>query len=135
MQWDDFITWLRERGVMRLIPGLFANVDDIEVWADDDDGHRPLRESEKNNSVASPLFCFAALDAEGRLQLLVVETLDPESVPVNGIDYRDWEEVVMERLAPHRLRITMGPVTWGEAGELAAWMHRKSLTIQQLAVL
>ncbi len=138
MQWNDFVSWLRERGVMHMIPGLFANVDEIDVWADDDDGHYPLTtESEKNNSVVNPLFCFAACDAEDRLQVLVVEAFDQEEfgLPPSGIDYRIWIEVVMECLAPHRLRITFGPVSSGETGELATWMERKGLTLQQLAVL
>jgi hypothetical protein len=130
MQWDDFIIWLRARGVMRMIPGLFANVDEIDVWADDDDGHRPLTDTQKDGSISNPLFCFAARDAAGRLQLLVVEALDPQDMPFNGIDYRTWEEVVMERLAPHRMRITLGRAESGHAGELAAWLERKGLTLQ-----
>ncbi|NMP24596.1 hypothetical protein [Sulfobacillus harzensis] len=110
----------------------------FEVWADGEDGHRPLMtELEKDNSVGNPLFCFAALDADERLQLLLVDSLDVENVgyPLDGIDYRIWTEVVLERLAPERLRITFGRVSQGKSGELAEWLTRKGLTLEQLAIL
>lgn len=136
MQWNDFITWLRERGIMHLIPGLFANVDDFDVWVDDEDGHEPLPKEHRDNFFNHPLFCFAALDSQDHLQLLVVESTDfTHDLPTNGIDYRPWTEVVLERLAPHRLRMTLGRVYSGEAGELAAWLERKDLTLQQLVIV
>lgn len=136
MQWNDFISWLRERGVLHLIPGLFARVDDFDVWVDDEDGRSPVPESERHTFFDDPLFCFAALDADERLHLIVVEASNPVfGHAAHGIDYRLWTEVVMERLAPHRLRMTLGRVDSGQAGALAAWMERHGLMLPQLAIL
>lgn len=136
MSWNDFIAWLRERGIMRLVPGLFANADDFEVWLDDGDGLPQLLTDDKNNLVDKPLFCVAAADDADHLQLLVVEAYDPDiGFPRGGVDYRTWNEVTIECLSPNKIRMTIGPVNWGETGELAAWMHRKGLTLEQLSIL
>ena len=128
MKFRDFLVWMKERG-------LLADVTEIEVWADDDDGQRELSEEQTDGIIGDPIICFLAPDPQHHTQLLVVEAYDPSDITA-GIDYRVWVPITIIALAHrHAVRLICHQPYWGDSGNFAYWLATYDLHVENLAII
>lgn len=128
MTLNTFIQWLKVRG-------LLAGVMDFDVWANDLDGIRELSANEWDNVFGHVIAALFGIDSEGRIHLLVVESNDPEDIPLTQFDYLTMSPILVEPIAAARVRMTFYAPCSGEPGGIERWLKRSGLTLDNVAIV
>ncbi len=128
MTLNTFIQWLKVRG-------LLAGVTDFDVGADDPDGMRELSANEWDNVFGHIVAALFGIDSEGRIHLLVVESNDPEDIPLTQFDYLTMSPILVEPVTAKRVRMTFYTPCSGEPGGIERWITHSGLSLYNVAIV